>query len=76
MQAVSPRSIVLKFIDFVNQGDLLEYKYTRDSWDVVEKDAACGEISNRTAIVVYGLDGTMTLEDTVENWRNTGPCGD
>jgi glycosidase len=58
------------------EGDTLEYKYTRGSWTYVEKDAACGEVSNRIATIVYGTDGTMTLEDTVLNWRNTGLCGD
>jgi hypothetical protein len=58
------------------EGDQIEYKYTRGSWTYVEKDASCNEISNRTATVVYGTDGTMTLNDTVLNWRNTGPCGD
>jgi hypothetical protein len=58
------------------EGDQLEYKYTRGSWDYVEKGAACEEIANRTATIVYGTDGTMTLEDTVLNWRNTAPCGD
>jgi len=58
------------------EGDALEYKYTRGDWTTVEKDAVCGEIANRSAIVVYGTGGTMTLADTVLNWRNTGPCGD
>jgi glycosidase len=58
------------------EGDHLEYKYTRGSWTHVEKGAACEEISNRTATVVYGTDGTMALDDTVLNWRNTGTCGD
>jgi glycosidase len=58
------------------EGDQLEYKYTRGSWDYVEKGAACEEIDNRTATVVYGADGTMTLDDIVLNWRNTGTCGD
>ena len=58
------------------EGDALQYKYTRGSWTYVEKDAACAEIGNRTVTVVWGADGTMTIEDTVLNWRNTGPCGD
>jgi glycosidase len=58
------------------EGDQLEYKYTRGSWTYVEKDASCNEISNRTLTVVYGTDGTMTANDAVLNWRNTGPCGD
>jgi glycosidase/fibronectin type 3 domain-containing protein len=58
------------------EGDHLEYKYTRGSWDYVEKGAACEEINNRVVTVVYGGDGKMTLNDTVLNWRNTGPCED
>jgi hypothetical protein len=58
------------------EGDQLEYKFTRGSWDYVEKDAACGEIPNRPVVIVFGADGTMTLDDTVLNWRNTFPCGD
>jgi hypothetical protein len=58
------------------EGDQIEYKYTRGSWDFVEKGAACEEIDNRVAAVVWGSDGTMTIADTVLNWRNTGPCGD
>jgi len=59
----------------LDEGTQIEYKYTRGSWTYVEKGAECEEISNRTATVVYGADGTMTLDDTVLNWRNTGPCG-
>jgi glycosidase len=57
------------------EGDHLEYKYTRGSWETVEKGASCEEIDNRAVTVVYGVDGTMTLDDTVLNWRNTGSCG-
>jgi glycosidase len=57
------------------EGDHLEYKYTRGSWDFVEKGAACEEIANRAATVVWGAGGTMTIDDTVLNWRNTGSCG-
>jgi hypothetical protein len=57
------------------EGDHIEYKYTRGSWDYVEKGAACEEIDNRTLTVVYGTDGTMHQDDEVLNWRNTGPCG-
>jgi hypothetical protein len=59
----------------LDEGDQLEFKYTRGSWDVVEKGAACEEIDNRTLTVVYGTDGTMSVADTVLNWRNTGTCG-
>jgi len=53
----------------------IEYKYTLGSWDYVEKGASCEEISNRTATIVWGTDGTMALNDTVLNWRNVAPCG-
>ena len=32
-------------------------------------------MANRTVTVVYGTDGTMTVDDTVLNWADTGPCG-
>ena len=41
------------------EGDAPQYKFTRGSWDAVEKDAGCGEIPNRTATIVYGTDGTQ-----------------
>ncbi len=53
----------------------IEYKYTLGDWDHVEKDAACGEIGNRQLTLSYGSDGTMTVNDTVQNWRNVSPCG-
>jgi glycosidase len=59
-----------------DEGTQLQYRYTRDSWDSVEKGAACEEIADRAATVVYGADGAMTIEDEVLNWRNTGTCGD
>jgi len=65
-------TVTLSFYEGVH----LEYKYTRGSWTYVEKGAACEEIDNRAVTVVYGADGTMTLDDTVLNWRNTAPCGD
>jgi glycosidase len=56
------------------EGDHIEYKYTRGSWDYVEKGAECEEINNRLVNVIYGTDGTMIVDDTVLNWRNTGTC--
>lgn len=46
--------------------DARNYRY-------VEKDATCGEISDRT----YTFEGgEATVTDTVENFRNVGTCGD
>jgi glycosidase len=57
------------------EGDPPQYKYTRGTWEAVEKDAACGEIANRTFDVAYGEDGTQQVEDTVEKWRDVDQCG-
>jgi glycosidase len=64
-------SITLTF----SEGDALQYKFTRGSWDAVEKDAGCGEIPNREATIVYGTDGTQTLDHVVEKWRDVDQCG-
>jgi len=53
----------------------IEYKYTLGDWDHVEKDNACGEIANRQLTLSYGSNGTQTVNDTVQNWRNVAPCG-
>ena len=58
------------------EGTSLEYKYTLGDWTWVEKDAACGEIGNRSTQVAGGADTAQSVEDTVLNWRNTPPCGD
>jgi len=57
------------------EGDPPQYKYTRGTWDAVEKDAGCGEIANRTFDVTYGADGTQQVEDAVEKWRDVDQCG-
>jgi len=53
----------------------IEYKYTLGDWDHVEKDGACGEISNRQLTLSYGSNGTQMVNDVVPNWRNVAPCG-
>ena len=57
------------------EGDQPQYKFTRGSWDAVEKDAGCGEIPNRTITVVYGTDGTLAVPDEVAKWRDVDQCG-
>jgi hypothetical protein len=52
----------------------IEYKYTLGAWDYVEKDGACGEISNRQLTLSYGAAGTQVVNDTVPNWRNVASC--
>jgi glycosidase/fibronectin type 3 domain-containing protein len=58
-----------------NEGTQLQYKYTLGTWDFVEKDAACGEIANRTLTLSYGTNGVQAVNDVVPNWRNVLPCG-
>jgi hypothetical protein len=53
----------------------IEYKYTLGDWLLVEKSAACAEISNRQLTLSYGSGGTQSVNDTVANWRNVAPCG-
>jgi len=61
-------------ITFV-EGTLINYKHTLGTWDTVEKDAACSEITDRAARVVAGPAGTQLVRSTVQNWRNVAPCG-
>ena len=57
------------------EGTALEYKYVLGDWTYVEKDAACGEIANRTLVVTFGEGDRQAVNDTVLNWRNVAPCG-
>jgi glycosidase len=57
------------------ESEIPEFKFTRGSWDAVEKDAGCGEIPNRTFTVIHGTDGTQLVEATVEKWRDIDQCG-
>ena len=61
-------------LEFEDQASL-EYKYTRGSWEAVEKDAGCGEIPNRTLTVEYGSVGMQDVLDIVEKWRDIDACG-
>lgn len=64
-------SITLTFKDQASP----QYKYTRGSWEAVEKDAGCGEIPNRTLLVTYGSDGRQEVRDEVGKWRDLDACG-
>ena len=52
-----------------------QYKYTRGTWEAVEKDAGCGEIPNRTFSVTFGDTGAQPVADSVEKWRDVDQCG-
>ncbi|HUF38135.1 MAG TPA: alpha-amylase family glycosyl hydrolase [Anaerolineales bacterium] len=52
-------------------GTSLQYKYTRGSWETVEKEPdGNGEIADRSLLVDYGSDGTQLVAVTVQNWRD------
>ena len=78
-----PGGVVLSRVDATHwtitftgkESTQLEYKYTLGDWDHVEKDGACGEISNRQLTLSYGTNGTQNVNDVVPNWRNVAPCG-
>jgi len=57
------------------EGEAPQYKYTRGSWEAVEKDAGCGEIPNRTVQVTFGDDGSQEVADEVAKWRDVDQCG-
>lgn len=60
-------SVTLNILD----GTTLEYKFTRGSWERVEKEADGNtEIANRTLTVAYGTTGLQSRADTVANWRD------
>lgn len=52
-------------------GTSLEYKYTRGSWDTVEKQAdGTTEVPNRMVTIDYGTTGIQIINDTVASWRD------
>jgi hypothetical protein len=56
-------------------GTDIQYKYTRGSWDAVEKDDGCGEILNRTLTADYSISTAQVVQDSVSKWRDVGGCG-
>ncbi len=52
------------------EGTVIEYKYTRGSWDTVEKGSLHEEIANRSVTASYGSSGAQLVTDTVANWRD------
>jgi glycosidase len=49
---------------------VLQYKFTRGSWDKVENWGDLVGEANRHLTVTYGDSGVMTLNDVVYNWRD------
>ena len=53
----------------------IEYKWTRGSWDNVEKDEDNEEVANRT-LTITGDETTIAVTDTVEKWADLDVAGD
>lgn len=53
-------------------GQRVEYKFTRGSWETVEKGAACEELANRVTIVAD--EAAPRVTDEVAQWRDVGGC--
>ncbi len=51
-------------------GAALQYKYTRGSWERVEKWGWLVGYANRELTVTYGAGGAMTVSDVIYNWRD------
>ncbi len=47
-----------------------QYKYTRGSWDRVEKWGTLVGFANRVITPTWGTNGVMTVTDVVYNWRD------
>ncbi len=79
----NPAGVVLTRVDATHwtitltgkENTAIQYKYVLGDWNYVEKDSSCGEIGNRLLTLNYGTNGTQTVNDTVQNWRNVAPCG-
>lgn len=62
----------------IDEGQKIEYKYVRGSWEAVEKGSGCEEITNRTLTVdpENMVDGKITVDvDVVAKWRDLDSCG-
>lgn len=55
------------------EGEAVEYKYTRGSWQTVETTADQGDVPNRRLQVLYRHGGSMEVSDTVDAWKDTRP---
>jgi glycosidase len=60
-------SLSLEILD----GTPLQYKFTRGSWEAVEKGADGNEeIPDRQLVVSYGENGSQIVNHVVQNWRD------
>lgn len=56
----------------IKEGTVLQYKYTRGSWETVEQWGTIRGYANRTLEVTAGADGTLLVDDTATDWGAEG----
>jgi hypothetical protein len=54
------------------EGESVEYKYTRGTWQTVETYGDLSDTPNRRLDVSYGDKGSMIISDAVEAWKDGG----
>lgn len=57
----------------IKEGTLLQYKYTRGTWESVEQWGTIRGFTNRALEVTAGADGTLLVDDTAIDWGEEGP---
>jgi hypothetical protein len=80
-----PAGIVMQQVDDqhwtvtldIPEGNKLQYKYARGTWNAVEKGPECEEIANREVTVEVGEGETELVVDgdVVAKWRDLDKCG-
>jgi len=57
----------------IKEGTLLQYKYTRGTWETVEQWGTIRGYTNRALEVTAGSDATLLVDDTGVDWGEEGP---
>ncbi|RLT38369.1 MAG: hypothetical protein DWI57_12140 [Chloroflexi bacterium] len=55
----------------IKEGTLLQYKYTRGSWETVEQWGTIRGFTNRALEVIPGAGGTLLVDDTATDWATS-----
>ncbi len=55
----------------IAEGDVFNYKITRGSWETVEKNGYCTDISNRGGVAQWDYDGKQRIRIWVMSWNDT-----
>jgi glycosidase len=61
---------VWEFTLDILDGTVLDYKYTRGSWEKVEWWGSIVSTANRRVVISYGANGTQLVDNTATDWGN------